>query len=63
MITKAFGLHQTLNVAGNTVAINKLSESLANFFDEDSEIKEYFQLDYYKGSVKRHIIHPRCFIE
>ena len=31
---------QTLNVAGNTVAINKLAESLTNFFDEDSEIQD-----------------------
>jgi hypothetical protein len=41
---------QTLNVAGNTVAINKLAESLTNFFDEDSEIQEHFQLDYYEGN-------------
>ncbi|QPB85761.1 hypothetical protein CWC22_022410 [Pseudoalteromonas rubra] len=41
---------QVLNVAGNAVAIKKLACSLINFFDEDTEVEEHFQLDYYEGN-------------
>ena len=41
---------QTLNIAGNYVAINKLADSLIDFFDEDSEIQDHFHLDFYEGN-------------
>lgn len=38
------------NLTGTKVALNKLGDSLINFFDDDSGIGEHFQLDYYEGN-------------
>ena len=35
---------------GTTVALNKLGDSLINFFDVETTIGEHFQLDYYEGN-------------
>lgn len=39
-----------LNLTGTKVALNKLGDSLTNFFDDNSSIEEHFQLDYYEGN-------------
>ncbi len=38
------------NLTGTKVALNKLGDSLINFFDENSGVGEHFQLDYYEGN-------------
>ena len=38
------------SLTGTKVALNKLADSLINFFDDDSSIGEHFQLDYYEGN-------------
>jgi hypothetical protein len=38
------------SLVGTTVALNKLGDSLINFFDVDTSIGEHFQLDYYEGN-------------
>ena len=38
------------NLRGTNKAFNKLGYSLVNFFDDDSNVGEHFQLDYYEGN-------------
>ncbi|MEO3678410.1 hypothetical protein ABGI61_05165 [Rheinheimera sp. FR7-31] len=38
------------NLTGTKVALNKLGDSLINFFDKNSITGEHFQLDYYEGN-------------
>ena len=40
----------SLNISGTKEAFQKLSQSLINFFDNDTEIGEHFHLDYYEGN-------------
>jgi len=35
---------------GTLVAINKIADSLINFFDKESEIGDHFHIDYYDGN-------------
>lgn len=41
---------RSFSLVGTTVALNKLGDSLINFFDVDTSIGEHFQLDYYEGN-------------
>ncbi|WP_298940354.1 hypothetical protein [uncultured Psychromonas sp.] len=38
------------SLIGTTVALNKLGDSLLNFFDVETSIGEHFQLDYYESN-------------
>jgi hypothetical protein len=40
----------SFSLVGTNVALNKLGDSLINFFDDTSTIGEHFQLDYYEGN-------------
>ena len=40
----------SFNLAGPSAALNKLGDSLVNFFDDNSFVGEHFQLDYYDGN-------------
>ena len=53
-----------LSLEGTPVALNKLGDSLVNFFDTETLVGEYFQLDYYDGNqvlneTKCHLIFIR----
>ena len=39
-----------LRIVGSSVALNKLGDSLLNFFDDNTSVGEHFQLDYYEGN-------------
>src|SRR5690606_41937233 len=39
-----------LRFAGDRVAMNKLGDSLINFFNEEAEVGDHFQLDYFEGN-------------
>ena len=43
--------NDTLKFIGNKVALDKLGNSLINFFDEDTKAKDHFHLDYYEGNM------------
>lgn len=39
-----------INIDDTKASLNKLADSLINFFDDDSNVGEHFQLDYYEGN-------------
>lgn len=43
--------NETLKFTGNKLALDKLGNSLINFFNEDTKVKDHFHLDYYEGNM------------
>ncbi len=41
---------ENLQLEGTLIAINKIGDSLINFFDDESKIGDHFHLDYYEGN-------------